>query len=124
MQFIRYDLDYNPNPLHPQEAIKELGFKVIHGVPQSIYSCWWFCVEDYDFNIEERAKTDYRYKYVSVMLPYSLKYWRDHCFNNCEYFEKSFNVQTQTHNWEWCCYGGERCFKEGDKNGTKFNTDN
>ncbi len=32
---------------HPQIKMKELGYKVIASVPQSIYESWWFTVEDF-----------------------------------------------------------------------------
>lgn len=110
MQFIRYNLEYNPCKLHPQDAIKELGFKEIHAVPQSLSCCWWFCVEDYNFSIKKKRETDERYNFVSSMKPYSLKYWRDGCLYNCEYFKKFFDEKTQTRNYEYWCSCGEHCF--------------
>lgn len=40
-----YLLDYH-EPTHPVEKMKELGYKIIDAVPQSIGDQWWFDVEN------------------------------------------------------------------------------
>ena len=32
---------------HPQKHMKDLGYKIIGSVPQSIADCWWFTVEEF-----------------------------------------------------------------------------
>lgn len=32
---------------HPQKVMKELGYKVIDCVPQSVSDSWWFTVEEF-----------------------------------------------------------------------------
>lgn len=104
MKFLRYDVigsSYAGIDEHPQTQMKNLGFKLIHSVPQSIADCWWFCVEDYD-NIELP-------NYIHPMNPYNLKYWKDKCWQTCPYFKKSFDTDTQTRHNEFSCYGGIEC---------------
>lgn len=50
---------------HPQLVMKELGYKVIASVPQSIADQWWFTVEYY---IEPLPK------FLSEMT-YNFDYW-------------------------------------------------
>lgn len=87
---------------HPQEYMNE-HFSVIHCVPQSLSNRWWFCVEDFDVELPP---------FLSEMEPYNLNYWKDKCWNNCEYFEKSFNCDTQIMDGRYSCYGGWNCLKE------------
>ena len=47
---LRYDCweaDMNGVHGHPQKVMKELGYKVIACVPQSIAEQWWFTVEEF-----------------------------------------------------------------------------
>ena len=87
---------------HPQKHMKDLGFTLIHSVPQSVADCWWFTVEDFDFDLPP---------YLSPMT-YNLDYWMNGCHRTCEYFKKSFDTATQTHYPEYSCYGGTKCLKE------------
>lgn len=32
---------------HPERNMRNLGYKIIHAVPQSIADQWWFTVEEY-----------------------------------------------------------------------------
>ena len=91
---------------HPQQVMKDLGFQVIHAVPQTLGNCWWFTVEDYDFELPPYIKE----------FSYPLNYWRDECWKDCEYFKKSFDHTTQTRHQEYCCWGGRMCLKEREKN--------
>lgn len=105
MTFLFYDLysSYEANiKKHPQEYMNE-HFKVIHAVPQSIADGWWFCVEDFDFELPS---------FLSKMHPYNLNYWKDGCYKTCEYFKKSFDCATQRRDDRYSCHGGYDCLKE------------
>lgn len=43
--------DHNEKSKHPQERLKELGIKIVIGVPESIADCWICLVEDFDFEL-------------------------------------------------------------------------
>ena len=112
MKQLCYDMwsaqvNYNVNT-HPQQHMKDLGFILINSVPQSIADCWWFTVEDFDFDLPP---------YLSYM-EYNFDYWSGECTKDCEYFKKSFDSATQTHYPEYSCWGGRRCLKvkENDNN--------
>lgn len=95
MKFLMYDLQkaYEVGvSKHPQEQMNEL-FKVIHGVPQSIGDCWWFCVENYNIKLPS---------YLSEMKPYNLAYWRDKCYKTCSFWKETGGA---------CCHGGSDCIK-------------
>lgn len=106
MKFLNYNIitaDICGIKEHPQDYMNK-HFKVIHYVPKLITDCWWFCVEDYDyFELPE---------FLHEMSPYNLNYWKDGCYKNCEFFEKSFDVKTQKRDDRFCCYGGTNCLKE------------
>ena len=84
---------------HPQEVMKNLGFKLINSVPQSIADCWWFTVEDFDFELPP---------YLSE-IKYNLNYWMYGCYKNCEYFNMKYNSLEDEE--KYCCYGGLKCKK-------------
>lgn len=77
--------------VHPQLQMKNLGYKVLGAVPQSIDDSWWFTVEDF---IEPLPP------YLSKMN-YNYDYWHGNCWRNCEYFKQN----------DTCCYGGFSCKK-------------
>lgn len=85
---------------HPQIQMKNLGFQVIHSVPQSIADCWWFTVEDFDFSMPPYLRE----------MEYNLNYWMHECHKDCEYFNKEY--KTQEDKQKYCCYGGTACKKE------------
>lgn len=93
------DLEYGVKE-HPQIQMKNLGFKLINSVPQSIADCWWFTVEDYDFKTPP---------YLSEII-YNLNYWMNDCWKNCEYFNHP--IKTFEDKEKYCCYGGSCCKKE------------
>lgn len=105
MKFLFYDL-WTANDCgikeHPQAYMLN-NFKVIHSVPQSIAGGWWFCVEDFDFELPE---------FLTEMKPYNLNYWKDKCYNNCDFFKRSFDCTTQKRDDRYCCCGGYNCLKE------------
>lgn len=43
--------DHNEKSKHPQERLKELGIKIVIGIPESIADCWICLVEDFDFKL-------------------------------------------------------------------------
>lgn len=79
---------------HPQTQMKNLGYKVLGGVPQSIADCWWFTVEEF---IEPLPP------YLTKMENgYNFDYWHGGCYKNCEHFKNNSS----------CCYGGVACKKQ------------
>ena len=50
---------------HPIQQMKNLGYKIIAGVPQTIGDCWWFTVQDVIYPLP---------KYLSKMQ-YDFDYW-------------------------------------------------
>jgi len=105
MKFLYFDMmDYDENE-HPVDKMKQLGFKIICAVPRDITDSWWFCVEDFDFDLPP---------YLSFMnKPFNLNYWAYGCWKNCEYFKKAFDGEKFY--YDYCCYGGTKCLK-GDNN--------
>lgn len=98
MKFLRFDLQTayeDPECDEMPQDYMETHYKVIHSVPQPVYDCWWFCIEDYD----ETKKLP---SFLKPMDPYNLSYWRDKCFQSCEWFKEDHS----------CCYGGARCKKD------------
>ena len=106
MKFIRYDIQgstYENVKLDPLEQMKKLGFKLIHYYPRVYDDVLICCVEDYTMKLPS---------YIFPNNPYNLNYWRDKCWENCEYFKKSFDIKTQTRYSEFDCHCGEKCLKE------------
>ena len=76
---------------HPQKQMKNLGYKVIGSVPQSIADCWWFTVEEFIEPLPPYLKK----------MSYNFDYWHGGCWKTCEHFKKNGS----------CCYGGSSCKK-------------
>ena len=105
MKFLKYDIqlaaDDPTTEFHPQDQMKKM-FKVIHGVPQSIGDCWWFCVEDYDENMKLPC-------YLKEIPPYNLSYWRDGCYQTCEAWQEAFRNKFEDIDEIKVCFGGDNC---------------
>ena len=76
---------------HPQKQMKNLGYKVIGSVPQSIADCWCFTVEEFIEPLPPYLKK----------MSYNFDYWHGGCWKTCEHFKKNGS----------CCYGGSSCKK-------------
>lgn len=102
MKFLRFDYYkalHDPTCDEMPEDYMDSHYKVIHGIYQEVYNDYWFCVEDYD-------ESEPLPSFLSPMKPYSLNYWKDHCFENCPDWQFNHNI----------CYGGDRCKKSKTRN--------
>ena len=78
-------------PFHPQQTMWAMGYKLLGSVPQSLYDCWWFTVEDF---IEPLPP-------FLTKMEYNFDYWHNYCNKDCEYFAAD----------PCCCHGGKNCLK-------------
>ena len=88
---------------HPQADMRDLGFKLINSVAQSVADAWWFTVEDFDFELPGYLKP----------MEYNLNYWMNHCYQTCEYFQHP--QDTLEDKKKYCCYGGSICKKDKER---------
>ena len=95
---VRYDLigaHFSHVNKNPYVDMRELGFKIIASVPQTIGDQIWFTVENY---------IDKMPSYISKM-EYNYDYWHGECWANCKYFKINHS----------CCGGGTHCLCNGSE---------